>query len=173
MLFQQVEDSQYAQATPDGKGIERAGIGVVALTRLHRHLIQINHDGKTCHEEEEEHHPELLDTDRQQLLCLLSVLHHLALAGVPCLPEETDETQYQRHAVEHVVSLILLQVIRQLALVAQHGVVDKRNARNPVAMLWLAVALNVVLSSGKVPHEVAPVHEVALVGEEEAYVVPL
>ncbi|CUQ49199.1 Uncharacterised protein [Segatella copri] len=40
-------------------------------------------------------------------------------------------------------------------------------------MLWLTIALNVVLTAGKVPHEVAPVHEVALVREEEADVVKL
>ena len=40
-------------------------------------------------------------------------------------------------------------------------------------MFWFAIALNVVLTSGKVPHEVAPVHEVALIGEEEADVVNL
>ena len=32
-----------------------------SLTGLPRGLVQIEHDGKTSHEEEEEHHPELLD----------------------------------------------------------------------------------------------------------------
>ena len=40
-------------------------------------------------------------------------------------------------------------------------------------MLWLAVALNIILTSGKVPHEVAPVHEVALIREEEANILHL
>ncbi len=40
-------------------------------------------------------------------------------------------------------------------------------------MLGLAVALNVVLAASEVPHEVAPVHEVALVGDEEPQVVNL
>ena len=35
-------------------------------------------------------------------------------------------------------------------------------------MLQFAVALNVVLTSGKVPHEVTPIHEVTLVRHEEA-----
>ena len=40
-------------------------------------------------------------------------------------------------------------------------------------MLRLAVALNIILTSGEVPHEVAPIHIVDLVGEEEAQVVYL
>ena len=40
-------------------------------------------------------------------------------------------------------------------------------------MLIFAMALQVVLSSSEIPHEIAPVHEVDLVGEEEADVVPL
>ena len=40
-------------------------------------------------------------------------------------------------------------------------------------MLRLTVALDIVLTSGKVPHEVAPVHEVALIGEEETDILHL
>ena len=40
-------------------------------------------------------------------------------------------------------------------------------------MLYLAVALDVVLAAYKVPHEVAPVHEVDLIVDEELDVVPL
>ena len=37
-------------------------------------------------------------------------------------------------------------------------------------MLELAIALKIVLTSSKVPHEVAPIHEVALVREEKVYI---
>src|SRR3712207_8091533 len=40
-------------------------------------------------------------------------------------------------------------------------------------MLYLSATLNVVLPSGKIPHEVAPIHEIQLVGEEELDVFPL
>ena len=40
-------------------------------------------------------------------------------------------------------------------------------------MLELTVALNIILATGKVPHEVTPVHEIALVREEETDVVDL
>ena len=40
-------------------------------------------------------------------------------------------------------------------------------------MFELAIALNVVLSSSEIPHKIAPVHEVALIGKEEPDVVNL
>ena len=40
-------------------------------------------------------------------------------------------------------------------------------------MLYFSAALQVVLASGEIPHEVAPVHPVELVGEEEFDVFPL
>ena len=40
-------------------------------------------------------------------------------------------------------------------------------------MLQLTVALDIVLTAGEVPHEIAPIHEVDLIGEEEADVLQL
>ena len=71
------------------------------------------------------------------------------------------------------MSLIVLQVIRKLALVAQHCIVDEWDTCDPVALFQFAIALKVILTSCKVPHEVAPVHEVTLVREEESDVLPL
>ena len=113
-----VDDSGHTHTAPDGEGIERACIGVVALTWLHRCLVQVDDNGKSCHKEEEEHHPELADADGVVDRLLRAVDHLLALTGVPCLPEEAEETQNERHAIEHVMSLVLLQVIRQQRLVA-------------------------------------------------------
>ena len=157
LLLEHIVESQHTKTTPYSVCIERTGIGIVALTRLLRSLVKIEHDGKTSHEEEEEYHPELA----------------YATLSAPSLPEQSDKSQQQRQTVEHVVSLIFLQFLRQLALVAKHPVVDKRDTRYPVAVLRLSTTLQVILSTGKVPHEVAPVHEVALVREEETYVVPL
>ena len=55
-------------------------------------------------------------------------------------------------------------------MVAQTGIVDEGYARDPVAVVHLAIALDVVLASGKVPHEVAPIHVVELVVDEEVEV---
>ena len=45
-------DGSDAQSDPNAEGIERSGVGVVALTRLVGRLVQIKHDGDAGHEEE-------------------------------------------------------------------------------------------------------------------------
>ena len=45
---------QHTQTNPDTESIERAGIGIVSLTRLIRRLVQVNHNGKSRQEEEQE-----------------------------------------------------------------------------------------------------------------------
>ena len=85
-----------AKTNPDGEGIERACISVVALTRFARCLVEVKHNGKTCHEEQEEDHPKLLDT-------------FLSAVG---LPEEARQTKQQGQAEEYVMSLVVFQIIR-------------------------------------------------------------
>ena len=92
------DDGGHTNAAPDGVGIEGTSIGIVALTRLLGRLVQIDHNGQSRHDEQEEHHPELLDA-------LAATSQHL--------PEQTDETQYERHTVEHIVAFVLLQLIGQ------------------------------------------------------------
>ena len=154
-MEQQLPQSGHAHANPDGVGIERTGVGVVALTRLARSLVQVEHDGDTGHEEQEEHHPELLDA---------------ALAAIG-LPQQTDDAQQERQHVEHVVALVTLAiVVGQQALVAQARIVNQGDARYPVTLGDFAHALAVVLATGEVPHEVAPVHVVELIVDEERHV---
>ncbi len=87
--------------------------------------------------------------------------------AIQSLIQQAYQAEYQRKHVEHVMTLVALaELVGQERLVAKAGVVNQRNPRNPVAKMRLAVALYVVLSSGKIPHEVAPVHMVELVVEE-------
>ena len=65
------------------------------------------------------------------------------------------------------MAFVFLQFRRQQTLVTQHRVVDKRYTAYPVALRDVAVALQVILTAHKVPHEVAPVHEVDLIAKEE------
>ena len=58
-------------------------------------------------------------------------------------------------------------------MVAIESIVDEGETCYPVAVFQFAIALNVVLTAGKVPHEVAPIHEVDLIREEELQVCPL
>ena len=153
----ELRQSGHAHADPDGKGIERACIGIVAFAGLHGRLVQVEHDGDAGHEEQEEHYPELLD----------------APASPVGLPDEADDAKQQWQAVEHVVALVFLELGGQVFLVADEPVVYEGDARYPVAVFNLPVSLDVVLPSGEVPHEVSPVHPVELVREEELDVLPL
>ena len=91
------DDSGYTQTNPNGERIERTSISIVAFTRFARCLVQIEHDGKTCHEEEEEDYPKLLDT-------------FLSAVG---LPEKTRQTKQQGQTEEYVMSLVVFQIIGQ------------------------------------------------------------
>ena len=71
------------------------------------------------------------------------------------------------------MTFVVLQVVGQFALVAQSHVVNERNAGEPVAMFQFAMALDVILSARKIPHEIAPVHEITLVGKEEVEILQL
>ena len=89
------------------------------------------------------------------------------------LPEESDQTENQRQTVEYIMTFIVFEILRKQFLVTYQQVVDKRDTGDPVAVLDFSATLYVILPSGKVPHEVTPVHEVQLVGEEEFDIFPL
>ena len=123
-------------------------------------LVEVEHDGDTCHEEQEEHHPELLNA---------------ALAG-KCLPQQADDAEQQRQAVERVVSLVFLAIFsRKQLLVAKAGVVQEVETGNPVATGHIAhfavQALHIVLATCEVPQEVAHIHVVELITQEELDIV--
>ena len=71
------------------------------------------------------------------------------------------------------MSLVLFKFTRQLALITQSHIVEERNACNPVAVFPFSISLDIILSSSKVPHKVAPIHEVNLVAKEETKVLEL
>ena len=164
LLSEPVGNSRSTQSNPDGEGVERTCVGIISFARLAGRLVQVDDDRDAGHEEEEEDHPELLDAG----VCGGAVSGVLA-----CLPEESEQTQQQWQAEEDVASLVLAQFAGHAALVAEAKVVEEGDAREPVAVLQFSIALNVVLPAGKVPHKVAPVHEVDLIGEEEADVFQL
>ena len=148
----QLPEGHYSHADPDRKRIERSGKRVVALTRLHRRLIQIKHNRYACHEEEEENHPELF---------------HSAFA-CECLPYESEKAKDQRQHVEHVMSrIILAEIVGEQRLVAETCVVDKRNSRDPVAGIEFTLLVeHIILSSGEIPHEISHIHVDKLIIEE-------
>ena len=151
-LAQYVPQCGHSHADPDGEGVEASGECVVTLARLHRRLVQIEHYGDTGHEEQEEHHPELLD----------------APAVGKCLPQQAYQTQQQwKHVVDVVSLVVLAQVVGKQVLVAETVVVPCGDSRDPVAGVKLTLLVeHVVLTAGEVPHKVTPVHVVQLVVQE-------
>ena len=135
---------------PDTEGIERTCIRIVSFTRLVGCLVQIEHNGQACHKEQEECNPETLDT---------------LLSGIS-LEQQAQNTQQQGQHIIDVMSFIIDNIVRHILLRADQYLVDKRNTGDPVTVQHFAISLDIVLTAGEVPHEVAPVHKVQLVGEE-------
>ena len=68
-----------------------------------------------------------------------------------------------------VLALIVFQIIRSVRLVTEAEIVNESDAALPVSdeRISRSRAVDFVLTSGKVPHEVSPIHPVHLVVEEE------
>ena len=137
-LLEEPVDGQHAETNPHREGVERRGEGVVTLTRLESVHVQVDGDGKARHREEHEHHEGVL-------------------AVVLRLEDEAHKTQQQRQQVVFVVRRTL-HGGGHVFQVANHRVVDDADAGNPVAVLVVAVALDVILSAREIPHEITPVH---------------
>ena len=86
------------------------------------------------------------------------------------MEEESQQTQQQGHHEEDVAAFVLFQVGGEKRLVTHQELVDEVETGNPVSVCGIAIALNVVLTTGKVPHEVTPIHEIDLVVDEETHV---
>ena len=156
--LEQGGESAYSHADPNGEGIERAGIHVVALAGWLGRLVQVEGDGQPRHHEEQTHHGALA----------------LAACSLPPLPHHAQETEQQRQTVVHVASLVGQQVAGHLSGIAVgEQVVQGLQTGYPLAVLHLALALQVVLAAHEVPEEITPVHEMQLIRKQEAQILPL
>ena len=68
------------------------------------------------------------------------------------------------------MTFVFLQFSRQQTLIAKHRIINKRNTGNPVAFRYFSIRLQVILTTGEIPHKIAPVHEIDLISEEETQV---
>ena len=68
-----------------------------------------------------------------------------------------------------VLSLVVLQIVQGIGLVHQTYVVDNADTTLPVSdeRISRRRAVDVVLTAGEIPHEIAPVHPVQLIVKEE------
>ena len=151
-LADQVDEGNHAETNPDGEGVERAGITVVALAGLLWGLVEVDDDGQAGHEEEQEDDPTLLQVVLEQ-------------------PEEANQTEDEGQEIIGRAARIM-QAGRDVVLVAEAGIVDGTDATEPVAVGQFALAFDVVLAANEVPHKVAPIHPIALVVDEELQILP-
>ena len=138
-------DSSHAKPYPDGKDIERAGIGVITLTHLQRRLIKVHHDGDARKQEQQERYP-----------AVLSVLSDLI--------EQSNESQQKRQEEIVVLALGMDDVIRTHALVSQARFIKSPDPALPVPLEKVrGFSVIVVLTAHEVPHDnivlVKTVHE--------------
>src|SRR5581483_3022848 len=146
--FQKFLDPDDTDADPDGKGIAGPGEGIVTFAWLIAGLVQINDDGETGKEEQEEGY------------------HEVAFVAVG-LHKETDESQDHGQQEHPVIGLIvLMDGIRHTALIAEEDVVDKRNAGDGIAVTRVAKALEIILFPGEVPHKVTQEHLPVLIADK-------
>ena len=145
---------QHAQADPQGEYIEGTRVRIVTLAYLERILVEVHHDGQAGEQEEQAGDP--------------------AVARVMTkLEEEADQAQDQRQEEIVVLPPVVDDEVGAFALVAQAQLVDELDAAFPIAAAQVAgcVAVDVVLPAHEIPHEIADVHVVDLVVEEETQVV--
>ena len=71
-----------------------------------------------------------------------------------------------------VLRRIVLKIIRSIRLIAETEIINESDSALPVSYerIARARAMHLVLTSCEVPHEVAPVHPVHLVVEEECQI---
>ena len=88
------------------------------------------------------------------------------------IPKST-ETKQQWKKIIHIPSLVLFHVVGQIILRTETGLINCFDTAYPVAVHVITGAvtikimtLNIVLSSGKIPHKVAPIHKSHLVAME-------
>ena len=70
---------------------------------------------------------------------------------IELLVNKSDETKYQRKHKVAVVSLVVLQIVGQEALVAEACVVPCIETCNPVTVDCVAMSLNIILTTREVP----------------------
>ena len=79
------------------------------------------------------------------------------------MENQTNQPENNWKEVEHIVRRILLRIIWGIFLRPKSCLIHCRYTRQPVTAHCVAVSLNIILSTRKVPHKVSPIHPVNLV----------
>ena len=100
-----VIQSHHAESDPDGKGIERTRVSVVAFPWLVWVLVEVQDDGNTRHEEEQCHNK------------------HIFLVGIQVV-EQAGKSQQQGQEIESIACGVM-HALGQVVLHTQACIVDK------------------------------------------------
>src|SRR5690554_7811940 len=87
------------------------------------------------------------------------------------MENKTDQSQYKRNHVISVSSFVVQHITRQTALRTQTNFIQKSNSRNPVTVHSVVASLNIVLSSGKIPHQITHIHIPKLIIEHKLHII--
>ena len=71
-----------------------------------------------------------------------------------------------------VLALVVLQVVRGTRLVSKPDFINERDSRLPVSGKDVSRgrAMEIVLATGEIPHEITPIHPVHLIIKEEGQI---
>ena len=83
---------------------------------------------------------------------------------------QTKQAKQERQHIIHVARRHIFRFFGDIGLVADQMLVYCVETRNPIAMLYFAVSLNVVLATTEIPHKVAHIHMAHLIREEIAQI---
>ena len=153
-LFKPVLKRQDTQSDPEAEYIEGTRVRVVALAHLIRRLVQVDYDGQAGKQEKQACDP--------------------AVARVVAeLEEEADQAEEQGQEEIVVLAPVVDDEVRTLALVAQPQPVEEADATLPIAFGQVAgilATMQVVLPAHEIPQEIADIHLIDLIVEEEIQV---
>ena len=142
------------QSNPHGKRIERSDIRIIPFTRLKRRLVEVHHNGQSCHQEQQAHNGSALRVSER-------------------LESQSHQTQDQRHIKEVIQPSVVLHVLGERTAIPQTLGINEIDATQPIAVHEIAVTLNVILLADEIPEEVSEIHPPHLVIREEPQILPL
>ena len=146
----------HTQTDPHGESIEASYISVVTFPGLVTGLIQVEHDSDSGKEEKQHIDPRV---------CFMATE----------MEEESQQAKNQWQHKQAIVCLVVFETLRHFILVAIDDVINGGDTGYPVAIAQIGniESLVVILLAGEIPHEIAEVHEVNLVGSKERQVITL
>src|SRR5690554_3497210 len=131
---------------PNGKNHKLTHHSIIPISWFKRPFVEEYFQGKTCEKKQ-----------RQQYIKRFGVFS--------VMENKTDQSQYKRDHIIRVSCFIVEHITRQVILRTQTDFIRKFNPCNPVTVSVIIITLNIVLSPGKIPHQITHIHITKLIFE--------